>query len=118
MFTDTGFSVIRNWLVVQAPYLSPGSMLVGEGSTAPAFTDTDLVTQLDDTEATFSSRQSFTDRARFEYLVESGDCIGSVVREIGLFDISNGNMFWRDVIPDITLNGSVELQNVLHIDIN
>lgn len=116
VFVDTGFSVVRNWLIGTSPQLSPGSGMVGTGSVTAAFTDTALGSPLTPTKHVFTTKTAKDKYLEYEYIVLSGDIItGSVVAEVGFFD--NGNMFVRNNISKITLNGSVELQIIETINI-
>ena len=117
VFVDWGFSVIRDWMVGNS-FMAPSGMLVGVGSGTIAFSNLLLGSPLDLTRHAFLSKSGIGFATQFEHLVNSGDYItGSVAREIGMIAQSGGNMFFRELLPEIELFGSAEINSFLQITI-
>lgn len=117
-YTDFGFSEVRDWLI-GGTTVSPSGMLVGTGSSAVSFGNLLLGSPLDPTRHAFESQSGIGFTAQFEHLVRSGDIItGSVVREIGLIGTSGGNLHFRELLPEIELFGSAEINSFLQVTIN
>lgn len=114
VFTDFGFSVVRNWLVGGASTTAPSGLLVGTGSKAESFADLLLGSPLDPTRRAFASKSGLGYTVEFEGLVDSGDITtGSIVREIGMIAASGGNLFFRSLTSEIELNGSVVITPIV-----
>ena len=102
MFTDYGFSVVRNWLVGGELATSPSGMLVGTGSYSEAFSNLLLGSPLDSTRHAFDSKSGIGFYAELEYTVLSGDITtGSLVHEIGMIQSSGANLMFRKLTPEI-----------------
>lgn len=118
VYTDFGLSEIRDWLI-GGTTTAPSGMLVGTGSGAVSFGNLLLGSPLDPTRRGFESQSGIGFVAQFEHLVRSGDIItGSIVREIGLIAISGGNVHFRELLPEIELFGSAEINSFLQVTIN
>jgi len=117
VFVDFGFSTVRDWMLGNDP-TAPSGMLVGTGSGAIAFDNVLLGSPLDPTRHAFASQSGLGFSTQFEHLVESTDITtGSIVREIGMLATSGGNLFFRELLPDIELFGSAEINSFLQINI-
>jgi hypothetical protein len=117
VFTDWGFSVVRDWMLGKS-VTAPSGMLVGTGSGTVTFSNLLLGSPMDPTRHAFASRSGIGFTGQFEHLVNSGDIItGSIVREIGMIAQSGGNLFFRYLIPEIELLGSTEINSVVVINV-
>ena len=117
VFTDWGFSVVRDWMLGRNP-TAPSGMLVGTGSGTVAFSDILLGSPMDPTRHSFLSNSGIGFTCQFEHLVNSGDIItGSVVREIGMIPFSGGNVFFRSTIPGVELFGSAEIDSFMIVNV-
>ena len=116
--TDFFFSEIRDWMT-GGTTVAPSGMLVGTGSGATGFGNLLLGSALDPTRRGFESTSGIGFVAQLEHLVRSGDIItGSVVREIGLIAVSGGNVHFRELLPEIELFGSAEINSFLQITVS
>lgn len=117
VFTDWGFSVIRDW-VLGKEIGGPMGMLVGTGSNPPSFGDLRLGSPLDPTFHGFASVSGIGTMAQLEHFVRSGDITtGSIIREIGMVAEAGGNVFFRSLIPETELFGSVEVDSFLLVSV-
>ena len=99
-------------------FTAPSGMLVGTGSNTPAFGDLLLGSPMDPTRHSFDSRSGLGFVAQFEHTVLSGDITtGSLVHEIGMIPQSGGNVFFRDLMPEIEIFGSTIIQSILNVNI-
>lgn len=117
MITDFAFSTVRDWMLGNT-IVAPSGMLVGTGSGALAYSDIRLGSPLDPTRHAFDSKSGIGFTAELEHTVLSGDIsTGSLVREIGMVSASGGNIWFRDLMPEIELFGSTILINTLQITV-
>lgn len=118
VITDYSFSVIRDWFIGGNFPIQPSGMIFGTGSASPSFGDIQLGSPLDTTRHAFASQSGIGFTAQFEHLVNSGDIItGSIVREIGMISQSGGNLWFRELIPEVELFGSAEINSFLAITV-
>lgn len=117
MWTDYGFSIIRNFLI-GGDALLPSGLLVGTGSAPLNFSDIYLGSPLDPTRRGFQSVSGIGYSVEWEGLIDSGDITtGSVVREIGMIAQSGGKLFFRSLINDIELFGSIVITPIIDLNI-
>lgn len=115
---DYSFSVIRNWMVGGELTTAPGSMEVGTGSGAISFTTVRLGSMLPPTFRGFQSKSGIGFTVELEGLIDSGDITtGSLVREIGLYAVSGQSLWFRNLLPEIELNGSALIDPYLIITV-
>ena len=116
--TDFGFSEIRDWMT-GGTQAAPSGMIVGTSSGAVGFGNLLLGSPLYPTFRAFESYSGIGFTAQLEHLVRSGDIItGSVVREIGMNATSGGNLYFRELLPEIELFGSAEINSFLQITVS
>jgi hypothetical protein len=96
LITDGGKNALRDMILGRN--FEPSAIAIGTGSTAPAVTQTALVTEV--LRKTLTRRYSGTKKANMQMLVKDNEANGNALREVGLFDSSvapGGTMFNRIV---------------------
>ena len=117
VITDFAFSSVRDWMVGNTITV-PSGMLVGTGSADVAFGNLLLGSPLDPTRRGFQSESGLSYTIEWEGLVDSGDIItGSLVHEIGIIAASGGNLWQRELLAEIELNGSVVILPIVNLTV-
>ena len=117
VFTNWGFSIVRDWLLNENP-AAPSGMMLGTGSKYILGTDRLLGSPLYPTFHPLTSYSGIGFIAQLEHTIIANDIItGSLAREIGLNAVSGGSLFFRSLIPETELNGSVVINSFLLISV-
>lgn len=118
MWADVGFSIIRNFIIGTTPAGSPAVIVGGASSGLPTFADTALGSKILASEHNFSNLRVMDKRIEYEHLIGSGDAIGSIYAEVGMYQPAGSDMFWRDTFIGLTQDGSITIQSTLSVKIS
>src|SRR3990167_2475433 len=96
VMTDYSFSTIINWMFLGSPASPPTGMLLGTGSSTPAYTNTFLDSGISTFRHSLSSTSGLGATAQLEYIADSGDIFwqpNTLINEIGMQEVFNTGSF-------------------------